>query len=50
MKIDDLTYEWRLLADLYALAIQMDRTRDSLERRTGLELPAPPQPGSVDEA
>jgi hypothetical protein len=27
MKLDDLTYEWRLLADLYALAIQMDRVR-----------------------
>ncbi len=27
MKIDDLTEEWRLLADLYALAIQMDRVR-----------------------
>ncbi len=27
MKIDDLTYEWRLMADLYALAIQMDRVR-----------------------
>ena len=27
MRIDDLTYEWRLMADLYALAIQMDRVR-----------------------
>ena len=27
MQIDDLTTEWRLMADLYALAIQMDRVR-----------------------
>lgn len=27
MKLDDLTKEWRLMADLYALAIKMDRTR-----------------------
>ena len=27
MHIDDLTREWRLLADLYALAIEMDRVR-----------------------
>jgi hypothetical protein len=27
MKLDDLTTEWRLLADLYALAIQLDRVR-----------------------
>ncbi len=27
MHIDDLTAEWRLLADLYALAIEMDRVR-----------------------
>ena len=27
MKIDDLTTEWRLMADLYALAIQLDRVR-----------------------
>jgi hypothetical protein len=27
MKIDDLTTEWRLMADLYALAIEMDRVR-----------------------
>lgn len=27
MKLADLTTEWRLLADLYALAIQMDRVR-----------------------
>ena len=27
MRLDDLTAEWRLMADLYALAIQMDRVR-----------------------
>ena len=27
MKLEDLTREWRLMADLYALAIKMDRTR-----------------------
>lgn len=27
MKLDDLVTEWRLLADLYALAIKMDRVR-----------------------
>ncbi len=27
MKLDDLTAEWRLMADLYALAIEMDRVR-----------------------
>ena len=27
MKLDDLTQEWRLMADLYALAIKMDRAR-----------------------
>lgn len=27
MRLEDLTTEWRLMADLYALAIQMDRTR-----------------------
>lgn len=27
MVLDDLTSEWRLMADLYALAIEMDRTR-----------------------
>ena len=27
MKLDDLVTEWRLMADLYALAIQMDRAR-----------------------
>ncbi len=27
MKLDDLTNEWRLMADLYALAIKMDRAR-----------------------
>ena len=27
MALEDLTSEWRLMADLYALAIQMDRTR-----------------------
>ncbi|QDT08442.1 DUF1552 domain-containing protein [Planctomycetes bacterium K23_9] len=27
MKIDDLTREWRLMADLYALAIELDRVR-----------------------
>ena len=27
MKLDDLTREWRLMADLYALAIQTDRAR-----------------------
>lgn len=27
MRLDDLTAEWRLLADLYALAIKMDRVR-----------------------
>lgn len=27
MKLDDLTHEWRLMADLYALAIKMDRAR-----------------------
>lgn len=27
MTVDDLTNEWRLMADLYALAIQMDRVR-----------------------
>jgi hypothetical protein len=27
MPLDDLTTEWRLMADLYALAIQMDRVR-----------------------
>ncbi len=27
MKLDDLTTEWRLMADLYALAIEMDRVR-----------------------
>ncbi|MGB7347657.1 MAG: DUF1552 domain-containing protein [Pirellulaceae bacterium] len=27
MKIDDLTNEWRLMADLYALAIELDRVR-----------------------
>ena len=27
MKLDDLTNEWRLLADLYALAIELDRVR-----------------------
>lgn len=27
MKLDDLVTEWRLMADLYALAIQMDRVR-----------------------
>ena len=27
MPIDDLTNEWRLMADLYALAIEMDRVR-----------------------
>ncbi len=27
MKLDDLTAEWRLMADLYALAIQLDRVR-----------------------
>lgn len=27
MRLDDLTNEWRLMADLYALAIEMDRTR-----------------------
>lgn len=27
MRLDDLTAEWRLMADLYALAIQLDRVR-----------------------
>ena len=27
MKLDDLTNEWRLMADLYALAIELDRVR-----------------------
>lgn len=27
MKLEDLTTEWRLMADLYALAIQLDRVR-----------------------
>lgn len=27
MVLDDLTHEWRLMADLYALAIEMDRVR-----------------------
>ncbi len=27
MKLDDLTTEWRLMADLYAMAIQLDRVR-----------------------
>ena len=27
MKIDDLVHEWRLMADLYALAIELDRAR-----------------------
>jgi hypothetical protein len=27
MKLDELTAEWRLMADLYALAIQLDRVR-----------------------
>lgn len=27
MRLDDLTTEWRLMADLYALAIKMDRVR-----------------------
>lgn len=27
MKLDDLTHEWRLMAELYALAIKMDRAR-----------------------
>ena len=27
MKLDDLVAEWRLMADLYALAIELDRTR-----------------------
>ena len=27
MKLDDLTAEWRLMADLYALAIELDRVR-----------------------
>lgn len=27
MRLDDLTTEWRLMADLYALAIQLDRVR-----------------------
>ncbi len=27
MKLDDLTGEWRLMADLYALAIELDRVR-----------------------
>ncbi len=27
MKLDDLTREWRLMADLYALAIELDRVR-----------------------
>jgi hypothetical protein len=27
MKLDDLTEEWRLMADLYAMAVQMDRVR-----------------------
>ena len=27
MKIDDLTSEWRLMADIYALAVQLDRVR-----------------------
>lgn len=27
MKLEDLTSEWRLMADLYALAIQLDRVR-----------------------
>lgn len=27
MKLDDLTTEWRLMADLYALAIELDRAR-----------------------
>lgn len=27
MRLEDLTNEWRLMADLYALAIKMDRTR-----------------------
>jgi hypothetical protein len=27
MQLDDLTTEWRLMADLYALAIQLDRVR-----------------------
>ena len=27
MKLDDLTAEWRLMADLYALAVQLDRVR-----------------------
>ena len=27
MKIDDLTNEWRLMADLYALAVELDRVR-----------------------
>ena len=27
MKLDDLTNEWRLMADLYAMAIQLDRVR-----------------------
>ena len=27
IQLDDLTTEWRLMADLYALAIEMDRAR-----------------------
>ncbi len=27
MRLDDLVTEWRLMSDLYALAVQMDRTR-----------------------
>ena len=27
MQLDDLTEEWRLMADLYAIAVQMDRVR-----------------------
>ena len=27
MVLDDLTFEWRLMADLYAMAIEMDRVR-----------------------
>ena len=27
MKLEDLTHEWRLMADLYAMAVQLDRVR-----------------------
>ena len=27
MPLEDLTGEWRLMADLYALAVQLDRVR-----------------------